>query len=119
MQSVCYYLGFKIAAAKYTSLKITAIVYVTGLRIAALGPKPAREVLYLRQSCWFGRMQHIPKQSQYVRCPALELLCNSFKWSSAEKAARPLLVCVIATANRVIELKLNGEFAVEWTPRTL
>jgi len=22
-------------------------------------------------------MQHIPKQTQYVRCPALELMCNS------------------------------------------
>jgi len=89
MQSVCYYLGFKIAAAKYTSLKITAIVYVTGLRIAALGPKPAREVLYLRQSCWFGRMQHIPKQSQYVRCPALELLCNSLSGRRPKKLRDP------------------------------
>jgi len=57
------------------------------------GPNPAREaissgsrrhfvnnekIMYLRNICWFGRMQHILKQSQYVRCLALELLCNSF-----------------------------------------
>ena len=31
-------------------------------------------LMYLRKTCRFGRMQHIPKQSHYVRCLALELL---------------------------------------------
>jgi len=35
------------------------------------------KILYLRKTSWFGGLQHIPKQSQYVRCPALGLLCNS------------------------------------------
>ena len=48
---------------------------------------PAREEIYsmmkkiinsiYEKFIWFGRMQHIPKHYHYVRCPALELLCNS------------------------------------------
>jgi len=34
------------------------------------------KVIHLWKICWFGRMQHFTKQSHYVRCPALELLCN-------------------------------------------
>jgi len=62
-----------------------------GLQTTARGPNPAREtvssgprsrfvnnekIIYLRTIYWFGRMQHIPKQSHYVRCPALKLLCT-------------------------------------------
>ena len=36
-----------------------------------------RKILFLRNICWFGGMQHIPKQSRYVSFPALNLLCNS------------------------------------------
>jgi len=35
------------------------------------------KIIYLRTIFWFGRMQHIPKQSHYVRCPALKLLCTN------------------------------------------
>jgi len=35
------------------------------------------KILNLRKICWFCRMWHIPKQSHYVRFPALELLCNN------------------------------------------
>jgi len=32
-------------------------------------------IIYLRRTCWFGRMQNFPKQSYYIRCPVLERLC--------------------------------------------
>ena len=34
------------------------------------------KIIYSQKMCWFGGMQHIPKQSHYFRCPALEPLCN-------------------------------------------
>ena len=51
---------------------------------------------------WFGRMQHIPKQSCYVRCLALEMLCNSLRdplenvWRPCCKATMciQLLICL-------------------------
>jgi len=45
--------------------------------------------MYLRKTCWLGRMQHIPKQSHYVRCLALELLWNSLCGSLAKKFGDP------------------------------
>jgi len=41
--------------------------------------------------CWFGRMQHIRKQSHYVGCPDLELLCNSLCSSRTETVVDPCL----------------------------
>ena len=35
------------------------------------------KIIYLRTIYGFGRMQHIPKQSHYVRRPTLALLCNN------------------------------------------
>ena len=35
-------------------------------------------IIHSQNIFWFDGMQHIPKQSHNVRCPALELLCNSF-----------------------------------------
>ena len=34
-------------------------------------------------------MQHIPKQSHYVRCPALELLCDGLCGPVAKKFGNP------------------------------
>ena len=67
------------------------IVYIRVLQTTARGPNPTceaispgrkihcanNEKIYLRKMCWFGRMYHIPKKSQYARCLALGLLCNS------------------------------------------
>jgi len=36
-------------------------------------------------------MQHIPKQSHYVRCPTLKLLCNSLCGSLPKKFGDPVL----------------------------
>ena len=35
------------------------------------------KIIFSRNICWLGRMWLIAKQSHYVRCPALQLLCNS------------------------------------------
>jgi len=37
------------------------------------------------KNLWIGRMQHIPKQSRYVRCTVLELLDNSLCGPSTKK----------------------------------
>jgi len=36
-------------------------------------------------------MSHIPKQSHYVRCPTLELLCNSLCGPQTKKFGDPAL----------------------------
>jgi len=50
-----------------------------------------RKLTYLRKTCWFGRMQHIPKQSHYVRCRSLGLLCNSLCGPWTKKFGDPAL----------------------------
>jgi len=40
---------------------------------------------------WFIRMWHIPKQSYYVRCPALEVLCNSLGGPLTKNVETPAL----------------------------
>jgi len=45
-------------------------------------------------------MQHIPKQSHYVRCPAVELLCNGICGPLATKLGDPALdteACIDST----------------------
>jgi len=39
--------------------------------------------------CWFGRIQHTPKQSHYVRRPALNMFCITLCGSRTENVWRP------------------------------
>jgi len=50
-----------------------------------------KNILYLRKTCWFGEIQYIPKQSNYVRCPALELLCSILCGPQIKKFGDPVL----------------------------
>jgi len=50
-------------------------------------------------------MQHIPKQSHYVRCPALEVSCSSLCGPQTKKFGEPWL--------RVLKTKLAHIYEVE------
>jgi len=49
-------------------------------------------------------MQHIPKQSHYVRCPSLELLCNSLCGPLA-RSLETLSTAVQRARQRILQLR--------------
>jgi len=48
------------------------------------------KIIYLQTTCWFDRMQHISKQSHFVRCLALDIV-QKLMWPPDEKVCRSWL----------------------------
>jgi len=116
------------------SFKIKVNSLEQGLQTTARGPNPAREAISsgrkywhfvnnekiiftgMRKMCWFDRMWHYPKQSHYVRCPALELLFTSLCGLLTKKFVDPwprefntfLLYCRSLLESRLLPLLVAG-----------
>jgi len=73
---------------------------------------------YIDKNVCFGRMQPFPKQSHYVRSPALELLCNSIGGPRTQTIGDPF--CIITKVNMQVKgncavNKGNGKFTASET----
>jgi len=73
---------------------------------------------FLGNICWFSEMYHSPKQLHYVRCEAVELLCNSTSGPLKKNAFRPCTALVTTKAKQMNQRnrQIGNRFLVTLIP---